>query len=55
MNRVGSNNYNKDAKETRNQFKLYFNSPSGSLPWQAKHVQSSGEKLSSDNWEQEKN
>ena len=55
VNRVGSNNYRKDAKETRNQFKLYFNSPSGSLPWQAKHVQSCGEKLSAVNCGQEKN
>ena len=38
LNRVGSNNYTNDAKEIREQFKIYFNSPSSSVPWQLKHV-----------------
>lgn len=32
--RVGSNNYSKDAKATRDNFKKYFNSPEGEVSWQ---------------------
>jgi len=35
INHIGSNNYSKNAKETRNLFKTYFNSEKGSIPWQA--------------------
>ena len=37
---LGSNNYSVLAKTVRNDFKTYFNSHTGSLPWQIDHVQS---------------
>ena len=36
--RHGSNNYSKTAKETRDNFKNYFNSAEGSVPWQEEVV-----------------
>ena len=34
INQVGSHNYSRDAKETRNAFRDFFNSHSGAVPWQ---------------------
>ena len=31
---AGSNNYSKDAKQIRDDFRHYFNSPEGEVPWQ---------------------
>ena len=44
IGRAGSNNYKADAKETRENFMTYFNSPYRSVPWKLKHVRSTGEK-----------
>ena len=43
--KVGSNNYSMDAKDVREEYTRYFNSPVGSVPWQYKHVTSCGEKV----------
>lgn len=45
--RARSNNYSLDARETRKEFKRFFNSPEGSVPWQVQHVRSCGKTLSS--------
>ena len=42
---AGSNNCNNNAKAIRDTFKEYFNSESGSVPWQVKRVTSYGETL----------
>ena len=34
MRNVGSNTYSADAKAVRDDFRDYFNSPEGALPWQ---------------------
>eukprot|EP00794_Sanderia_malayensis_P000867 gene867-161_t len=43
--RTGSNNYKANAKLVRETYKDYFNSKSGSVPWQLKHINSCGKKL----------
>ena len=45
IQRNGSNNYTKNAKLIRENFKGYFNSQTGSIPRQLKHVRSCGEPL----------
>ena len=35
---IGSNNYSREAKEVRNDFKRYFCSPEGSVEWQLERV-----------------
>ena len=40
INCQGSNNSAREAKEIRNDFKEYFNSGEGSVPWQHKLVNS---------------
>ena len=40
ISNLGSNNYSVLAKAVRNDFKTYFNSQSGSVPWQLHHIQS---------------
>lgn len=40
ISNLGSNNYSVLAKEVRSNFKTYFNSCTGSLPWQLDYVQS---------------
>ena len=35
---VGSNNYKSTAKETREKFCYYFNTPYGAVPWQEKFI-----------------
>ena len=42
MSRLGSNHYNFDAGRVREDFKGYFNSKTGDVPWQLKHVRSCG-------------
>ena len=34
LTQAGSNNYSKDAKQFRENFCQYFNSPEGEIPWQ---------------------
>ena len=34
LSRLGTNNYTRDAKKIRDTFSEYFNSTSGSVPWQ---------------------
>lgn len=34
LKRAGSNNYSRSAKEIRDDFRDYFNSKEGSVPWQ---------------------
>ena len=34
LRRIGSNNYSRSAKEIRDDFRDYFNSEEGSVPWQ---------------------
>ena len=41
--RAGSNNYTNYAKQIRDNFQAYFNSPAGSVSWQLNHVRSCGE------------
>eukprot|EP00794_Sanderia_malayensis_P002307 gene2307-2657_t len=43
--RTGSNYYKANAKLVRETYKHYFNSKSGSVPWQLKHINSCGKKL----------
>ena len=38
LKKIGSNNYSKTAKATRDLFKRYFNSAQGSVPWQTEMV-----------------
>ena len=40
ISNLGSNNYSLLAKGVRDSYKIYFNSKTGSLPWQLHHVQS---------------
>ncbi|XP_065055079.1 putative nuclease HARBI1 [Rhopilema esculentum] len=47
IGRAGSNNYKADAKAMRENFMTYFNSVSGSVSWQVKHVTSTGATLPS--------
>lgn len=42
LNRVGGNRYTFESNNIRNNFKHYFNSPVGELPWQLQHVRSCG-------------
>ncbi len=35
---TGSNNYSRDAKEVRDDFRTYFNSSEGEASWQLQHV-----------------
>ena len=35
-------NYSRDAKDVRDSFKIYFNYPEGSVPWQDKIVDYDG-------------
>ena len=50
VNRLGSNNSSKEAKELRQKFMDYFNSSQGSLPWQVEHIRSTGEKSVYSTW-----
>ena len=34
IGKTGSNNFTLEAKEIRDAYRDYFNSPSGSVPWQ---------------------
>ena len=43
--RTAGSNFNNNAKEIRDTFKEYFNSKSGSVPWQVKNVACYGETL----------
>ena len=45
IDRMGSNNFKKESKEIRDKFMNYFNSSEGSVPWQLKHVRSTGKKM----------
>lgn len=38
VRRVGSNNYSKDAKTVRDNFRDYVNSPAGQVPWQMEMI-----------------
>ena len=40
LKKAGSNNYTRSAKEVRDNFREYFNSPAGSVPWQWETVSS---------------
>ena len=43
LNRNVGNRYKFEAGKARNDFKNYFNSPEGEVPWQLKHVRSCGQ------------
>ena len=42
LNRIGGNRYTFEAGNTRSDFKNYFNSPQGEVPWQLRHVRNCG-------------
>ena len=42
LNQIGGNRYTFEAGRARDDFKSYFNSPEGEVPWQLQHVLSCG-------------
>ena len=42
LNQIGGNRYTFEAGKARDDFKSYFNSPEGEVPWQQQHFLSCG-------------
>ena len=45
LHRIAANRHGFDANKVREDFKTYFNSAEGALPWQSGHVQSVGQQF----------